>query len=336
MEVSSGLGLCRHGMRALETLRQLELRVYYSIKDRDLAKLKRCLDAGMTGNHTFSESVPEDGQNINILQLIIQENFNEALKVILFEYSGGITRINLEMAFLLAIRNNFMDMIHVFLKALIKDKIEMELADTFRFAMYKRQYSLVAELIENSEFDVNMLVTWGLEQPLHVAINHKETYLAQLLLERGALVDAEDRRGVTPLIRACSVGTVSCVRLMLAHGAELNHKAHEKWYPDYTALHAVLNCLKDADKMDTIIQLLIRAGLVINKESWLMGFHNKVHPNTLAWLRFLRTSPKSLLLLSSMCIRRLMLKQTQGTSILQCVKRLPLPPPLIRCLCIED
>jgi ankyrin repeat protein len=47
--------------------------------------------------------------------------------------------------------------------------------------------------------------------------------VAQLLISRGAEVDAAINAGETPLIGACSLGHVRAAQLLLDNGAAINH-----------------------------------------------------------------------------------------------------------------
>jgi hypothetical protein len=57
--------------------------------------------------------------------------------------------------------------------------------------------------------------------PLHYAATGPEPKIVQLLLERGAVVDAESPNRTTPLMMAARYGKEDSVRLLLARGADL-------------------------------------------------------------------------------------------------------------------
>jgi ankyrin repeat protein len=63
---------------------------------------------------------------------------------------------------------------------------------------------------------------WGGDTPLHLAAIHDHPNAVQLLLEKGAVVDARDDQGVTPLHLAAQFGFVDVAGLLLAHGAPVN------------------------------------------------------------------------------------------------------------------
>eukprot|EP01121_Diplochlamys_sp_Union-15-3_P013084 TRINITY_DN4016_c0_g1_i2.p1 TRINITY_DN4016_c0_g1~~TRINITY_DN4016_c0_g1_i2.p1 ORF type:complete len:386 (-),score=57.74 TRINITY_DN4016_c0_g1_i2:548-1657(-) len=75
--------------------------------------------------------------------------------------------------------------------------------------------------------------------PLHITISNNHLEIARLLLKHGATVDCEDKRGYTPLFMACAEGYVNGVKLLLENGANVNHAALSD---NTTALfHAVCN-----------------------------------------------------------------------------------------------
>jgi ankyrin repeat protein len=57
--------------------------------------------------------------------------------------------------------------------------------------------------------------------PLHYAATGPEPKIVQLLLERGAIVDAESPNRTTPLMMAARYGKEESVKLLVARGAEL-------------------------------------------------------------------------------------------------------------------
>ncbi|MHB1142055.1 MAG: ankyrin repeat domain-containing protein [Sulfuricaulis sp.] len=59
---------------------------------------------------------------------------------------------------------------------------------------------------------------------LHRAVEQNQLEVIQLLIERGADINAETSYGITPLVLAATTGRESAVRLLHAHGASLDHK----------------------------------------------------------------------------------------------------------------
>lgn len=60
--------------------------------------------------------------------------------------------------------------------------------------------------------------------PLHYAASGQETRIVALLLERGALVDAEAPNGTTPLMLAAQHAPEATVNLLLQHGADTRRR----------------------------------------------------------------------------------------------------------------
>jgi ankyrin repeat protein len=61
---------------------------------------------------------------------------------------------------------------------------------------------------------------------LHFSAQEQDVRLAELLVARGAEIDAEDSHGNTPLARAVftSAGKCDMIKFLTAHGADRNHK----------------------------------------------------------------------------------------------------------------
>jgi hypothetical protein len=65
--------------------------------------------------------------------------------------------------------------------------------------------------------------SWTYAQtPLHAAAHEGHTYVARLLLEHGADLNARDKYGFTPLFYAAGGGHIDIVSILLEHGADVN------------------------------------------------------------------------------------------------------------------
>ncbi len=57
--------------------------------------------------------------------------------------------------------------------------------------------------------------------PLYLAAQEGNTAIAQLLLDRGAIVDAEQNEGSTPLQKASKDGYLPVAKLLIERGANI-------------------------------------------------------------------------------------------------------------------
>jgi len=105
--------------------------------------------------------------------------------------------------------------------------------------------------------------SWTYNQtPLHVAAHEGHTYVARLLLEHGAVVNARDKYGFTPLYYAAGGGHIDIVSILLEHGADVN--ARDK--SGNTPLHYVAMLGKAV-----VAKLLLEFGADVNardEEGW--------------------------------------------------------------------
>ncbi|CAG5098084.1 Oidioi.mRNA.OKI2018_I69.XSR.g15365.t1.cds [Oikopleura dioica] len=69
--------------------------------------------------------------------------------------------------------------------------------------------------------------------PLHLAAGYNNIEVAEILIEYGADVNAEDRGGLIPLHNAASYGHVEIAQVLLKHGSHVN--ANDRW--QFTPLH---------------------------------------------------------------------------------------------------
>jgi len=82
--------------------------------------------------------------------------------------------------------------------------------------------------------------------PLFDAIFKGRVGFAQMLLERGALIDARDNRGRTPLHKAVEKGKIQVARLLLEHGADVNARDQSGRTPSqHTTQREILELLSE-------------------------------------------------------------------------------------------
>eukprot|EP00050_Salpingoeca_kvevrii_P005977 m.286733 g.286733 ORF g.286733 m.286733 type:complete len:1330 (+) comp11636_c0_seq1:36-4025(+) len=107
-----------------------------------------------------------------------------------------------------------------------------EVAEAIFAACKDGHLGLLATLVTST--NVNLRDLSGRKStPLHFAAGYGRQPVIELLLERGADVDAGDQGGLIPLHNACSYGHVSVVQLLLDAGSQVN--ARDDW--GFTPLH---------------------------------------------------------------------------------------------------
>ncbi|MBW2173360.1 MAG: ankyrin repeat domain-containing protein, partial [Deltaproteobacteria bacterium] len=85
---------------------------------------------------------------------------------------------------------------------------------------------------------VQLLVSKGADiSPLHFALYMKDEARARSLIEGGADVNRQTPNGTTPLTRAVNVGFKDIVELLIAKGANVNAKDNFDWTPLHSAVY---------------------------------------------------------------------------------------------------
>lgn len=98
-------------------------------------------------------------------------------------------------------------------------------------AMEKKNFEKVRDLLEKSPRSANarsILQFWS--TPLHVAVSAANPEISQLLIQKGAKVNARDFEGITPLHCVSVVldyeerkeSLVKIAEILIAHGADVN------------------------------------------------------------------------------------------------------------------
>jgi hypothetical protein len=93
-------------------------------------------------------------------------------------------------------------------------------ATPLHYASFLGMHDIVKYLIVEHSQDVDALGFDKKETPLHVASRHGNVEIAQLLLEHGANVKAQDDDECTPLLLASQCGHVEVALILLDHGAD--------------------------------------------------------------------------------------------------------------------
>jgi ankyrin repeat protein len=84
--------------------------------------------------------------------------------------------------------------------------------------------------------DLNAPKLGRLQKPLHVATTCRNWTAVELLLEKGADVDAVNGSGLTPLIIASQMNDVELACLFLGRGADINKPSDRGWTSLYYAV----------------------------------------------------------------------------------------------------
>lgn len=90
-----------------------------------------------------------------------------------------------------------------------------------------------------------------------MAASHGRLYIADLLIKRGADINAKDSDGATPLFRSISYGDMDMVKFLIANGADVN--VHNEGEFGKTPLHEAVFCW-----CKPMVQLLIDNGANLN------------------------------------------------------------------------
>ncbi len=112
----------------------------------------------------------------------------------------------------------------------------------------------ITELIEAGA-NINAVTTVQKETPLHIAVRYGHKEVAELLLDRGANVNAVERRKWTPLHTAVKSGKMEVAELLLDRGANVNAVDNL----DMTPLHFALKYNREE-----LVRLLLDRGANVN------------------------------------------------------------------------
>ncbi|WP_264330909.1 ankyrin repeat domain-containing protein [Wolbachia endosymbiont (group B) of Erebia ligea] len=112
----------------------------------------------------------------------------------------------------------------------------------------------ITELIEAGA-NINAVTTVQKETPLHIAVRYGHKEVAELLLNKGANVNAVERRKWTPLHTAVKSGKVEVAELLLDRGANVNAVDNL----DMTPLHFALKYNREE-----LVRLLLDRGANVN------------------------------------------------------------------------
>jgi len=125
-------------------------------------------------------------------------------------------------------------------------------------AVYKGDVDTVRRYLEQGG-NVNAKYGFDGNTPLQRAAQNNNKDMVEMLIAKGADVNAKDKDGNTPLQRAAQHNRKDVAELLIAKGADVNAKYNAKNKEDYTLLHwAAQNNSKD------VAELLIVKGADVN------------------------------------------------------------------------
>jgi len=139
----------------------------------------------------------------------------------------------------------------------------------------------VKALLESGKGDVNARDSEFGSSPLHWAAGGGHVEIMEMLLAKGANIEAKDKDGMTPLHAAAAKGQAAAVKLLLDKGADVNSRRND----GATALHGA--ALLDRTE---VLPLLIAAGADVNAAD-----HGKITPLMCAALAGSKTEIDALL-----------------------------------------
>ncbi|MFN7038500.1 MAG: ankyrin repeat domain-containing protein [Alphaproteobacteria bacterium] len=125
-------------------------------------------------------------------------------------------------------------------KSLLKEGVDVNSTDRLghtglHLASYQGHLNIVKILLENNADLEAGAVKSQYERPIHYAAKNDQTEILEILLEKGAKLNATDINGATPLHLAARQGKINSVRFLIKQpGVEIDKQNDREWY---TALH---------------------------------------------------------------------------------------------------
>lgn len=213
--------------------KQLEVELHRVIKTRHALEFEK-LFAGnrLDADYCFTRAPPL----IALIQHLVQENFISAVELVLTSAAQSSCSRghphHLRRAFDYAARNDLLEILRRFIAAALARAVDcLSLDEAFECAMEKGLYDLAIEVSKDERFAVNFKRADGpcrRRTPLHWAVFCEQPRLLEDFLDRGAIVDAEDRNGLTALALACQMESYDCCRVLLNHGADPNYDSRRR------------------------------------------------------------------------------------------------------------
>lgn len=144
----------------------------------------------------------------------------------------------------------------------LAQKIDVNAPDLFGTPLHRAAatgQAYIANMLIDAGADVEASGEPAGNRPLHMAALNNQPKVAALLISRGAMIDAPNQEGRTPLMIAAQFGNLQVARTLVAFGADPNKE--DSIYRD-SAIHvAVLGGSKE------MVELLLAHGADVNHKS---------------------------------------------------------------------
>lgn len=340
---------------------ELASEIYCATANHDVVGFRAALDSGYSPWTLFSkhwidlhpiealQSQTRDrhctSKPVSLLELAVRCNFHQAV-----EYLTRSTAVPTVPAFYWACRLG-LDGIARLLWTVALDEMKHDAVAQYFEAMIKYdQIDLATELIDMNAFDPNRKLMDGSPNSpktlLHVCVEHDVVQMLSRLLDRGAKTDERDGDGYSPLNLTLFLGHYDCCRCLLRNGANPNCMVYIGGTPINLSIYEMYESypseIRQGGGIDSIARLLVRAGLDVTEQRWLLSRDNErasrgaVGVEVHRMLAALCGRPTSLQMICLRFVRRYLSHVGRGTSVLHRIEGLPLPLRLKAELRLED
>lgn len=348
-------------VRSQSNLSELASEIYYATASHDIVRFRAALDRGFSPWTLFSKDWidshpiealqsqardrPCSSKPVSLIELAVRCNFHPAV-----EYLIQNTAVPTVPAYYWACRLG-LDGIGRLLWTAALEALKYDAVAKYFEAMIKYdRIELATELIELIAFDPNLkLIDSSPNSPktlVHVCVEHDAVRMLWRLLDRGAKTDGSDGDGYSPLNLALFLGRYDCCRSLLRHGANPNSVIYLGGTPVSLSLYELYESypseVRPGGGSDAIARLLVRAGLDLTGQRWLIGrdaeraSRGALGVEVHRMLVTLCGRPTALQMICFRCIRRHLSYVGRGTSVLHRIEGLPIPLRLKAEMRLED
>ena len=217
----------------------------------------------------------------------------------------------------------------------INQLVQIQHAD-INDANYNGHTPLIIAILNNQIESVQLLCTLGADvnhttdkihgyRPLHFAAEQDNSEIIKLLIEYGALLNAQTLTGCTPLHLAAMNGNLEATRWLGLNGASVDVS---EFYNGYTPLHYAM-----VRSHQNVIQLLCEFNATLNSQYF--QSHSLLTMCHKALLRYLYDHKKQPEILEDMCLH-VIRKNFLRKNAYKNVSRLPLPRCMKEKILLEE